>query len=75
MSKDADRDSVASRCSLALGIALFVFIVGGLLFLVGSAMYAAWSVHWSIGVAVALFALLVAMPEGTAEKYDDHTPW
>lgn len=75
MSNQADRDSVASHCSLALGIALAMFIAGGLLFLVGSAIYAACSVHWSIGVIVAVCALLVAIPEGTAEKYGDHTPW
>lgn len=75
MSKEPDRDSVASRCSLALGIALVMLIAGGLLFLVGAAIYAAWSVHWLIGVVVAVFALLVAIPEGTAEKYGDHTQW
>lgn len=65
----------ASCCLLALGIALVMLIAGGFLFLFGLAIYAAWSVHWSIGVFVAVLALLVAIPEGTAAKYGDHTPW
>ena len=75
MTNQDDRDSVASHCSLALGVAFAAFIFGGILFLVVSAIYAAWTVHWSIGLIAALFALLVALPEGTAEKYGDHTPW
>lgn len=61
--------------SMALCVALVTFIIGGILFIVGSAIYAAWTVHWSIGLAIALFALLIVLPEGTAEKYGDHTPW
>lgn len=60
---------------LALCVALLAFIVSGWVFLAGLAIYAAWYVHWSIGVGAALIILLVAIPEGSPETYDDHTPW
>lgn len=77
MSEDNLNNSNGSESvwSFAFCVAILTFIVSGLLFLVGFAVYAAWCVHWTVGVGTALVILLVSMPEGSSETYNDHTPW
>jgi len=64
-----------SRCSVALAVAMISVFACPLMFLILLLVYAAWVLHWAIGVGTAVVLVLIALPEGTAEKYGDHTQW